>query len=144
MQVVLPDPFGPTRPSTSPGAIDSERPSSARKPPNRLTRLPMARSGALSGDIDAPPLQQGREPVGQEQNQRHDQEAIDQLEILRCRHTNHVVDAVENDDADDRAEQRRRAAEQREDDRENREFGAEHGLRKEYGDIPSEDAAGEA
>ena len=38
MQVVLPDPFGPTSPSTSPGARWKLTPSSARKPPKRFTR----------------------------------------------------------------------------------------------------------
>src|SRR5947209_16235665 len=105
MHVVLPDPFGPTRPSTSPGAIDSVRPSSARNPPKRLTRFVIARSGALSGDIDAPPLQQRRQSVRQEQDERHDQETVDQLKILWRRDADHIVDAVEDDDADDRAEQ---------------------------------------
>src|SRR5216117_3824148 len=36
--VLLPDPFGPIRPSRSPGCTSSAMPSSATKPPKRLPR----------------------------------------------------------------------------------------------------------
>src|SRR5215470_9519497 len=90
MHVVLPDPFGPTNPRISPGLRVKLRPSSARNPPKRLTRPSMASSG--SGDIDPPSLQQRDESVRQEQHQAHDQRAVDELEILRRRNADRIVD----------------------------------------------------
>ena len=46
MQVVLPDPFGPTSPSTSPRARWNDTPSSARNPPKRFTSCSTRKSGA--------------------------------------------------------------------------------------------------
>src|SRR5437868_6259166 len=83
MQVVLPDPFGPTSPRISPACKLKLTPSSARNAPKRFTRPSMRRSGAVSGDIDASATQQRHEPVGQEQHERHDQQAIDELKVLR-------------------------------------------------------------
>src|SRR6516164_8770839 len=102
MHVVLPEPFGPTRPRISPVLTARFKPSSARKPPKRFTKPSTVRSGARSGDIDAPALQQRDEAVRQEQHQDHDQGTVDQLKILRSGNADDVVDAVENDDAEDR------------------------------------------
>src|SRR5208282_4271954 len=99
MQVVLPDPFGPTRPRISPAPTRRLSASSARKPPKRLTRPSTASRGAGSGDIDPPSLQQRGEPVRQEHHQAHDQGAVQELEVLRRRNSDSVIDAIENDDA---------------------------------------------
>src|SRR5690242_3212886 len=122
MQVVLPDPFGPTSPRISPGFSSKVSPSSARKSPKRFTSPSTARSGGAaadgSGDIDASPAGQRDQPVGQEQHERHDQHAVDELKILRRRDPDRVVDPVEDDDAEQRPDDGRGPAEQREDDRE--------------------------
>src|SRR5581483_3406702 len=97
MQVVLPDPFGPTSPSTSPAARWKLTPSSARKPPKRFTSFSTRRIG--SGDTDAPPRQQRCQSVRQEQHQHHDQHAIDQLEILRHGDADPVVYAIQDQHA---------------------------------------------
>src|SRR5437899_745448 len=112
MQVVLPEPFGPTRPRISPGSRWKLSSSSARKPPKRLTRPFTAKSGCGSGDIDPPAPEQRDEAVRQEQHETHDQHAVDELEILRGRDANRVVNAVEDKDAKDRPEYGRGAAEQ--------------------------------
>src|SRR5215471_461216 len=142
MHVVLPDPFGPTRPRISPAFRVKLRPSSARKPPKRLTSPSTVRSG--SGDIDPPALKERDEAIRQEKNEAHDQRAIDQLEILRRRDADSVVDAVEDNDAEDRPDDRGIAAEQREYDGEDRELAAEHGLGVEDRHVPGKDAAGKA
>src|SRR5436190_20614918 len=144
MQVVLPEPFGPTRPRISPALRWKLSSSRARKPPKRLTRPSTWSSGCGSGDIDAPAPEQGYEAVGQEQHQRHDQHAVDELKVLRRGNADGVVDAVQNGDAQDRPEHGRGAAEQRKHDGEIGELAAEDRLRIEYGDVPGEHAAGEA
>src|SRR5579883_1237365 len=126
MQVVLPEPLGPTRPRISPCLRSKVSPSSARKPPKRLTKLSTVSSGAVSGDIDPPAAEERNEAVRQEQHQPHDEEAVDELEVLRRRDADGVVDAVEDDDAEQRPDDRRRAAEQREDDGEDAEVAAEY------------------
>src|SRR5580704_8636094 len=145
MQVVLPEPLGPTRPRISPGFKSKLRPSSARKPPNRLTRFSTVRSGerGASGDIDPPAAQQRDEPGRQEQHQPHDEEAVDELEILRRRDADGVVDAVEDNDAEDRPDDGGGAAEQGEDDGEDADLAREYRLRIEHRDVPGEDAADE-
>src|ERR1700761_606924 len=100
MQVVLPEPFGPTSPSTSPGFRWNATPSSARKPPKRFTS-PSTRSSG-SGDTDASAGQQGDEAVRQEQHQQNDQRAIGELEVLRHGDADYVVDAIEDEDAQQR------------------------------------------
>src|SRR5271156_951317 len=124
MQVVLPDPFGPTRPRISPAPTEKLKTSSARKPPKRFTRPSTVKSGFPSGDIDAPFLQQGGEPVRQEQHQAHDQRAVNQLKILRRGNPDRVVDAVEDDGAEDRPGHRGAATEQNKYDRKDRELDA--------------------
>src|SRR6516225_7664942 len=138
MQVVLPEPLGPTSPRISPDLRSKLSSSSARKPPKRLTRPFTARSGCASGDIDAPPAKQRYEAVRQEQHQPHDQHAVDQLEILRGRNTHRVVDAVEDQHAEDWPEHGCGAAEQRENDGEDGELAAEYRLGIEHGDVPGE------
>src|SRR5690242_680037 len=103
MQVVLPEPLGPTRPRISPGFKSKLKPSRAWKPPKRFTRLSTVRSGERSAlrDIDPPAAQQRCQPVGQEQHQPHDEQAVDELEILRRRDADRVVDAVQDDNAED-------------------------------------------
>src|SRR6266567_3323737 len=129
MHVVLPEPFGPTRPRISPGFRSKLSSSSARKPPNRLTRPLTARSGDASGDIDPPSPEQRYEAVRQEQHQPHDQHAVDQLEILRGGNAHGVVDAIEDQHAEDRPEHGRGAAKKRKHDGEDGELTAEHRLR---------------
>src|SRR5690242_2645187 len=131
MHVVLPEPLGPTRPRISPDFRSKLRPSRAWNPPNRFTRLSTVRSGERTelGDIDAPAAQQRGEPVGQEQHQPHDQQAVDELEILRRRDADRVVDAVENNDAEDRPDDGGGAAEQRENDGEDADLAGERRLR---------------
>src|SRR5579883_580249 len=143
MQVVLPEPLGPTRPRISPGFRWKVSPSSARKPPKRLTSPSTSSSGVTSGDIDPPAAEQRDEPGRQEQHQPHDEEAVDELEILRRRDADGVVDAIEDDDAENGSDDRRGAAEQREDDGEDADLAAEGGLGIEDRDVPGEDAAGE-
>src|SRR5262249_39194850 len=140
MQVVLPDPFGPTRPRISPAPTSKLRTSSARKPPKRFTRPSTVSNGGRSGDIDPPSLQQRDDAVGQKQYQAHDQRAVDELKILRRRNADGVVDAVEDNDAQDRSDHCGIAAEQREHDREDRELDAENRLRIKHRYIPGERA----
>src|SRR5208282_2208420 len=150
MHVVLPEPLGPTRPRISPGMRWKLSPSSARKAPKRLTRPSTRRSGspaaafARSRDIDAPAPEERDEAVRQEQHEAHDEQPVDELEVLRSRDADRVVDAVENDDAEDRPGDGGDAAEEREDDGEDAEIRAEHGLRIEDRDVPGEDSADEA
>src|SRR5579863_4636907 len=143
MQVVLPEPFGPTRPRISPAPTPKLKTSSARKPPKRFTRPSTVKSGGVSGDIDPPSLQQRDEAVRQEQHQAHDQRAVEQLEILRRRDADGVVDPIENGDAEDRSDDRGVAAEQREHDGEDGELDAKNRLRIEHRHVPGKDAAGE-
>src|SRR3974390_3520827 len=99
MQVVLPDPLGPTSPRISPACKLKLRPSSAWNAPKRFTRPSMRRSGAASGDIDASAPQQRYETVGQEQHERHEQQAVDELKVLRRGNSNGVLDSVKNKDS---------------------------------------------
>src|SRR5690348_12170142 len=101
--VVLPEPLGPTRPKISPGTTWKLRPSSAWKPPKRFTSPETLRMGFVSGDMPSPARCKRHQPGRQEQHQPHDQEAIDELEILRGGEADQVVDAIEDDNADDRA-----------------------------------------
>src|SRR5580704_834941 len=144
MQVVLPEPFGPTSPRISPRPMLKLKLSSARKPPKRFTTPSTCSNGAVSGDIDAPALQQRNQPVRQEQHQPHDQRPVDELKVLRRRNTDGVVDAVEDDHAEDRSDDGGAAAEQDEYNGEDGVFDAENGLRIKHRHIPSEDSAGEA
>src|SRR5581483_9019795 len=120
--VVLPEPLGPTSPRISPDVTWKLRPSSARKPPKRFTSLVTLRIGVASGDMPSPPRCKRHQTCRQEQHQSHDQQAVNQLEILRGGKTDQIVDAIENDDADDRAGDGGDAAEQREHDGEDREL----------------------
>src|ERR1700677_3158259 len=144
MQVVLPDPFGPTMPRISPAPTEKLKTSSARKPPKRFTRPSTESSGAASRDIDAPSLQQRDQAVRQEHNQAHDQRAINELKVLRCGNADSVVDAVENNGAEDRPGHRRAAAEQNKHDCEDRELDAENSLGIKHRDVPGKHTAGEA
>src|ERR1700761_1478684 len=141
--VVLPEPLGPTSPKISPGTTWKLRPSSAWKPPKRLTSFATLRMGVSSGDMPPPARCQRHQARGQEQHQPHDQEAIDQLEILRRGEADQIVDAIEDDDADDRSGDGGDTAEQREHDRKNAELGREHVVGIEYRDVPGIDAARE-
>src|ERR1700758_1704890 len=96
--VVLPEPLGPTSPRISPGTTWKFRPSSAWKPPKRLTSFVTSRIGFISGDMPSPPRCQRHQTRRQKQHQSHDQQAIDQLEILRRGESDQIVDAVEDDD----------------------------------------------
>src|SRR5579871_689574 len=107
MAVVLPEPFGPTRPRISPAATWKLRPSSAEKPPKRFTRPVTLRMGfVVSGDMPSPPCCQRHQAGRQEQHEPHDQKTIDQLKILRRCEADQIVDAVEDDHPSD-AQQRR-------------------------------------
>src|SRR5260370_632221 len=137
-----PEPLGATRPTIAPAYRSKLMPSAARKRPKRLTRLSTARSGERggSGDIEPPTAQQRDQSGRQEQHQPHDEEAVDELEILRRRDADGVVNAVEDDDAEQRPDDGRRAAEQREDDGEDADLAQEHRLRLEDRNVPSEGA----
>src|SRR5580658_1481593 len=126
IQVVLPDPLGPTRPRISPAPTEKLRTSSARKPPKRFTSPSTVNSGGASGDIDAPSLQQRDDAIRQKHHQAHDQRAVNELKVLRRVNAHGVVDAVENDGAEYRAGHCCAAAEQNKHDGENRELDAEN------------------
>src|ERR1700681_733803 len=143
MQVVFPEPLGPTSPRISPAFRWNCRPSSARNPPKRLAKPVTCKSGCVSGDIDAPTPQKRNEGVRQKQNDADKERSSYQLEILRRRNSDGVVDAVKNNDAKDRPHDRRRSAEQRENDREYGELAAEHGFGVEHRGVPGKHAAGE-
>src|SRR5260221_14275283 len=134
MQVVLPEPLGPTRPRISPDFRSKLKPSSARKPPKRLTRFSTVRSGerGVSGDIDPPTAQQRDQSGRQEQHQPHDEEAVDELEILRRRDADAVVNAGGDDDAEQRPEDGRLTAEHREADGEDAGLARTHRRRREH------------
>src|SRR5436305_1187059 len=133
MQVVLPDPFGPTRPRISPARTWKLTPSSARNPPKRLTSLSTTSSG--SGDIDSPAPRERGEAVGHKEHEQHDEDAVDQLEILRSRDADGVVDAVEDEDAEHRPEHGGRAAEVREGEAQER---GEHERDDDRGEAPAD------
>src|SRR5579875_3182653 len=102
MQVVLPDPLGPTRPRISPGLRSKLTPSRARNPPKRFTRdSTRRRIGPASGDIDPSEPQHGDEAVGEEEDEADNEGPVDQLEVLRGRDADGVVDAVEDADAEE-------------------------------------------
>src|SRR6185437_7315808 len=142
--VVLPEPFGPTSPKISPGTTWKLRPSSAWKPPKRFITLETVRMGLLSGDTPAPPRCERDQASGQEQHQAHDQQAVNKLEILRRGKADQIVDAVEEDDADDRTGDGGDAAEQREHDGKNAEIAGEDVVGIEHRHVPGVHAAGEA
>src|SRR6516225_10119549 len=143
--VVLPEPLGPTRPKISPGTTWKLKPSSAWKPPKRFTSLVTLRMGfVVSGDMPSSPRRQRHQARRQEQHQPHDQEAIDQLKILWRGEADHIVDAIEDDHADDGTGDGRHPAEQRKHDGEDREIAGEDVVGIEHRDIPGIDAAGEA
>src|SRR6516165_7666476 len=141
--VVLPEPFGPTNPRISPAATWKLSPSSAKKPPKRFTRPETLRMAALSGDMPAPAGCQRHQASREEQHEPHDQQTIDQLEILRGGEADQIVDAVEDDDADDRTRDRSNATKQRKDDGKNAELAAEDIVGIEYRDVPGIDASRE-
>src|SRR5579875_43064 len=139
MQVVLPDPLGPTRPRISPGLRSKLTPSRARNPPKRFTRdSTRRRIGPASGDIDPSEPQHGDEAVGEDE--ADNEGPVDQLEVLRGRDADGVVDAVEDADAEEGTHGGGGAPEQREDDREDAELQAEHRVGVEDGDAPGEGA----
>src|SRR5579863_8024454 len=144
MQVVLPDPLGPTRPRISPAPTEKLKTSSARKPPKRFTSPSTTSNGAASGDIDAPSLQQRDQAVRQKHHQAHDQQAVNELKVLWRGNSDGVVNAVENDSAENRPGYCRAAAEQNKHDGEDRELDAENGLGIKHRHVPGKDAAGEA
>src|SRR5260221_10357544 len=98
MQVVLPEPLGPTRPRISPDFRSKLKPSSARKPPKRLTRFSTVRSGerGVPRDIDPPTAQQRDQSGRQEQHHPPDEEAATELATLRRRDAHGVVNAIED------------------------------------------------
>src|SRR6202012_3868347 len=75
--VVLPAPFGPISPSTSPRLIPSVTPRRACKPPKRRATLSRRRISAGSSDMLGLSEQhagpQRDQPVRQEQQKQHDQ-----------------------------------------------------------------------
>ena len=89
MQVVLPEPFGPTRPRISPGMhmeADAVERAEAAEALDQLLDPQQRRAAAwIQGTSIPQRLKQRHQPVGQEQHQPHDQHAVDQLEILRRR-----------------------------------------------------------
>ena len=99
------------------------QPSSARKPPKRLTRAarPCRSGGAGQGTSMPRRCSSETSPFGRNSTSAMMSEAVDELEILRRRDADGVVDAVEDNHAEDRPEQRRGAAEQREHDGEDGE-----------------------
>src|SRR5271166_2323642 len=141
MQVVLPEPLGPTSPRISPPCKLKVTPSSARKPPKRFTRPSMARSGAASRDIDPSAPQQRYETIGQEQHESHDQQTVDELKVLRRGNADCVIDAIENNDPEDRPDDGRGSSEQHEYNGKDREFAAEHRLWIKHRHVPGKDAA---
>ena len=50
-KVVLPDPFGPMSPRSSPVRISTSNPSSARTPPKRTDSPAATSSGAVTADL---------------------------------------------------------------------------------------------
>src|SRR6202035_5910275 len=127
----------------APDATWKHNPSSAWYPPKRFVTLATLRMGAVSGDMPAPAGCERHQACGEKQHEPHDQEAIDQLEILRRGESDQIVDTIEDDDADDRAADRGNAAEQRKHDRKDAEFAAEDVVGIEHRNIPGIDAAGE-
>src|SRR5262245_58845304 len=124
--VVFPEPLGPTSPRISPGATWKLSPSSAVKPTKRSTSFWTLRMGFCSGDMPASSRRERDQPRRKEQHQPHDQQAIDQLKVLRRGEADQVVDTVQDDHTDDRAGDGGHATEQREHDGEDRELSGEH------------------
>src|SRR6201747_782532 len=97
--------------------------------------------GALSGDMPAPSCCERYQASGKKQHQPHDQQPVDELEILRGGEPDQIVDAVENEDTDDRAADRGDPAEQRKNNCEDREVAAENIVGIEHRHVPSVNAA---
>src|SRR5882757_1829745 len=74
IDVVLPEPLGPTSPRISPAAAWKLRPSRAWKPPKRFTRSATSRMGAGLGDTPPPSGRERDQSRRQEQHEYHDEQ----------------------------------------------------------------------
>src|SRR6185312_6574822 len=138
MVVVLPEPFGPTRPTISPDATLKLTSLSTTCAPKRLWTPARCSS---SEDMDPPALQQRQEPARQKQHEQHNEAAIDELEVLRRRDADRRVQHVKQCRADDGTDDGPDAAEEREHDREHRELQRKNRIRVEDRNTPCIDAA---
>ena len=117
--VLLPEPFGPIRPSRSPGCTSRSMPSSATKPPKRLPRpvdLQQRRSWLASRAGDPAP---GRRcPFGATMTKATSSTpTISRLTRRGDRHGGDLLQRAEQDRADHRADPAGGAADQRHGDR---------------------------
>src|SRR5665213_31492 len=72
-KVLLPAPFGPIRPSSSPASSIRSAPSTARNAPNALT-MPLASSSTARPPAGQPPA--FRQPARTEAGDQHDDNAV--------------------------------------------------------------------
>src|SRR5258708_331558 len=108
--VVLPAPFGPTRPTISPSPTASETPSSARTPPNRTPMSISSSTFCRHGRVAL--REQPEEAARREQDHRRQQRAEDHL--MPDGHDGleqKLIDEIHDERADDRPGQRAIAAE---------------------------------
>src|SRR5262249_44992201 len=121
--VVLPAPFGPTRPTISPVPTVRVTPSSARNPPKRTA---MSRSSSMIGHRGLPrratppkaAAERGQQAFGGEQD--HCAQQRTQHDLMADRHDRleyELIDQVDNDRPDERSRDGSIAAEDRRHDR---------------------------
>src|SRR4029077_3284171 len=77
-RVDLPEPFGPIRPTRSPGATVKSMPSSATKPPKRLPRPWTSSRFAVMAKPACDGLEEPHDPIGCNDDKRDQQHADDQ------------------------------------------------------------------
>ena len=137
--VILPEPFGPIRPTRSPGCDRRSMSSSATKPPKRLPR-PLTSSSGRSRHRRLPrrarrrALHQPDDAVGRDDDEGDQQQpTISRLTRRRDRHRRDLLQRAEQDRADQRTDPAGRAADQRHRDGVDRVGEAEAGGRVEIG-----------
>src|SRR5712692_8833229 len=112
MSVVLPEPFGPMRPSRSPALTWRLTRLSAVKPPKRLVRPSTSRSAPATGRLpSADPPGQAENPLGGQHDEDDEEDAHDQ-QIQRGgdRHRGHLLHGGQEHGADHRPDPRGGAA----------------------------------
>src|SRR5581483_7552082 len=126
--VVLPAPLGPIRPVTAPAAMEIDTPSSARTPPKRQTTPVATRSGSSivgPGCRPRPSERAGHrglataadDPFGTKDDDGDEQGAEEHVAVRGCR-PDGLGERGEHDRPEDRADHRRHAADDSEDQHE--------------------------
>src|SRR6266446_9061967 len=115
--VVFPAPFGPIRPTISPRPRVNDTLSTARTPPNafvnpRTSRIAFPVIAELAGSRPTETCGETKQPARQQEHEQHDDEAEHTAVDLEEARPDLLLEQLEGDDTDDRAEQRAGAPEQ--------------------------------